>query len=391
MPPSKLKKYPIWGGPDGNGPNCGITYSLLSRFLCCRERFRLLVVEGLRPADQFNHRIEYGQLWHTCEEALARGNDPTRGNKTDRAVPLWEHDLKKYAAQLITRYPLQQEQVAHWYEVCRVQFPLYVDYWARHPDEQHRTPLLQEQVFDVPYTLPSRRTVRLRGKWDAVDLIGSGKGAGIYLQENKTKSDIHEERLRRQLTFDLQTMLYLVALQSADGYLPTKGATVAGVRYNVVRRPLSGGKGTIVRHKPTKSNPAGESKESYYARLKGIIKDEPETYFMRWRAEVTPGDVARFRRECLDPILEQLCDWWEWVAYLHPEDHFHSGESGGYSKKLRDRRIVGRYVGNPPHWRHPFGVYNVLDEGGSSDLDEYLATGSQAGLVRTETLFGELG
>jgi hypothetical protein len=85
--------------------------------------------------------------------------------------------------------------------------------------------------------------------------------------------------------------------------------------------------------------------------------------------------VERFKTRCLNPLLEQLVDWWGWVKHLH-EDPFTS-----------------RYPTTDPqkiHWQHPFGVYNVLDEGGSSDLDEYLDTGSEVGLKRVETLFPEL-
>jgi hypothetical protein len=42
------------------------------------------------------------------------------------------------------------------------------------------------------------------------------------------------------------------------------------------------------------------------------------------------------------------------------------------------------------HWRHPYGVFDALNEGGSSDLDEYLETGSTVGLERASTLFPEL-
>jgi hypothetical protein len=42
------------------------------------------------------------------------------------------------------------------------------------------------------------------------------------------------------------------------------------------------------------------------------------------------------------------------------------------------------------HWQHPFGVYNVLDEGGSSDLDNYLESGTEIGLARTTNLYPEL-
>lgn len=351
----------VWRGPEVDG----VTQSMLSRFLVCRERFRLLVVEGLKPVDTFNHRIEYGSMWHVCEEALAA----TSGT--------WRRRLTDYARGLCKRYPLHQEQIYHWYNVCKVQFPVYVNYWAKHPSRKSRVSLLQEQTFDVPYTLPSDRIVRLRGKWDEVDLVGKGKRAGVYLGEHKTKGDIDEGQMKRQLQFDLQTGVYLVALNEFDlaAVIEPKGIQVQlpnpvkGVNYNVVRRPLSGGKGTIRRHKATSKKPE-ETAEHFYARVGEVIKEDPGHYFMRWQVEITPEDLERFKREFLNPILEQLCDWWAFVELGVPET-----EAAGY---------------NDLHWRHPFGVYNVLNEGGASDLDEYLATGSELGLQRVDSLFPEL-
>lgn len=365
---------PVWAGPAGEGPNGGITFSLLSRFLSCRERFRIMVVEGLKPAPYFNHRLEYGNLWHYCSEHLSKA-DPTR----PRDPHPWLIPLTEYAKGMARRYPLDQEQVDHWYNVCKVQFPVYVDYWRNHKDVQERKPLFQEKVFNVKYELPSGRFVRLRGKFDAVDIIGCGKGAGIYLQENKTKADINEQQLVRQLTFDLQTMMYLVALKEGrlgygkHGDMEFGGAyPVLGVRYDVVRRPLGGGApGNIRRKKPTKALPDGESKEAFYRRLGGIIKDSADHYFMRWKVEVTPDDVERFCRQCLNPILENLLDWWD--------------EVNPPAKQPRPLNYS-----TPHNWRHPFGVYNPLDEGGSTDLDEYLTTGSEVGLARQENLFPEL-
>lgn len=400
-PLARRMKEPLWRGPQKDG----ITFSLLSRFLVCRERFRLLVVDGLTPEDQFNHRIEYGQLWHTAEEAYAAGVQ-------------WEAAVCHYASNLCQRYPLSRDDVLKWQDICLMQFPIYLQYWRNHKDVSTRRPLIQEQPFAVSYRLPSGRTVVLRGKWDSVDLIGSGKAQAIYLQENKTKGDINELQIKRQLTFDLQTMIYLVALWGyqkiadnganslkwSDGHYP-----IAGVRYNVVRRPLSGGKGSIIQKKGTEArkcsackgtgftgkNPKpcdkcergwvpatpGESREEYIARLEAYIKDEPETYFFRWRVEVGPHDVERFRRECLDPILEQLCDWWAWVKDGHDPYRQPDRAALVYSEDAEPTGI---------HWRHPFGVYNVLDEGGSSDVDEYLASGSEVGLRRTTNLFPEL-
>ena len=187
------------------------------------------------------------------------------------------------------------------------------------------------------------------------------------MQENKTKGQILEEQILRQLTNDLQTMLYLVALHNT-GRQKHATAKVLGVRYNVIRRPLSGGKGTIVRHKPSKSNPMGESKEEYYSRVASYIREEPETYFMRWKVQVRKTDLVRFRHRVLDPILQQLCYWYDCVSTC----------ANPYS------------CGHNAHWQHPFGVRNILDEGGTHDLDAYLTTGSMVGLTRVDRLFEEL-
>lgn len=316
-------------------------------------------------------------MWHVCEERLAGAGE--------RLGISWQEDLISYAQTLGSQFQAQRDLIDNWYGICKTMFPLYVDYWSKHPDVLDRTPLLQEQVFDVPYKLPSGRTVRLRGKWDSVDLIGKGKGAGIYLQENKTKQKIDEGQIKRQLTFDLQTMLYLVALQeSMDRQDPDTSVGqvaeipkkfVSGVRYNVIKRPAQ--------YQGKK-----ETRGEFLTRLAGIIQEDPGQFFMRWKVEISPTDIAKFRRECLDPILEQLCDWWGWINGCLKE-----------GKQFWDNDVSMIYPWYGPeehhssaiHWRHPFGVYNVMNEGGISDLDEYLHSGNEVGLVRAERLFEELG
>lgn len=417
LPPNPIQRQmnPLWGGPEKDG----VTSSLLSRYLVCRERFRLKVMEGLHPTETFNHRIEYGSMWHVCEEALAALSPPDSRGRSDGKAVSWEKALLTYCQGLVKRYPTQTEQIDKWYQICKTQFPIYVDYWRAHPDVRNRVPLFQEKVFDVAYDLPSGRTVRLRGKWDAVDVINyvppctcgadrTGPTAeahdrkcpaakshtvtgemGIYLQENKSKGEIDGPRIVRQLGFDLQTMVYVVALVSYRGEdgLPEYGP-VAGVRYNVIRRPLSGKGvgGSIKPKKPTKSNPAGESKAAFYARLGGIIKDSPADFFARWKVDLTPGDIEKFRRETLDPVLENLTDDYEWWAYVYDQRNARPSLTV-YDGQDRARLFPQH---SPRHYRHPFGVYNVLDEGGSSDLDEYLATGSTTGLAQATTLFPEL-
>jgi hypothetical protein len=104
-------------------------------------------------------------------------------------------------------------------------------------------------------------------------LIGKGKESGIYLFDNKTKGEIEPEELKRQLHFDMQTMIYLVALieKSRDDDWPNQGKSlykmpIKGVRYNVIRRPLSGGRGNI-KQLEAKGKRKAETSSEYYARL----------------------------------------------------------------------------------------------------------------------------
>lgn len=337
------KRDPVWKGPEVDG----VTQSLLSRFLVCKERFRLLVIEGWKPNEGFSAPLEYGQMWHVCEEALAAKLYPGA-------------HLKRHCQKLCEKYQTEQQQIEKWYQVCLRQFPIYTEFWSKHPDVKDRTPLLQEQVFNVPYTLPSGRVVKLRGKWDSVDLIGKSKSAGIYLQENKTKGRIDEEYLAKQLTFDIQTMIYLIALlefRTDDDMIP-HDIPIKGIRYNIVRR-------TERRQKKGSKNVPAESAEEFGVRCGLDFTEDPEHWFMRWTVEITPGDIQRFKDKFLDSCLEELCDWYN--------------------------LITGAPKHKPvPHYRLPYGVYNSVMEGRGSDIEEYLLSGSTTGLKRVDNLFPEL-
>ena len=367
-PISKLripKHQPVWKGPSSIGPNGGISQSMLAKFLQCREEFRIKYVLGLRPNDGFSHLLEYGNMWHLCEENLAANKD-------------WKKPLKKYCDELKAKYRTAQKEIEKWYNCCLYQFPIYVDFWKKHPDTKGRIGLFQELVFKVPYTLPSGRVVYLRGKFDGGDLIKDKTGSGIYLFETKTKGEVDPISLTQQLNFDMQTMMYLVALEeerkiaSGDGSKILGGdkVPIKGIRYNVIRRPLSGGKGNI---KQKKIKGKMETAEEFYSRLQEYFIDEPESWFIRFKVEVSQKDIDNFKTMFLNPILEQLCDWWEFV-------------SGPY----HHRGNVWETAANHIHYRHPFGVKNMIDERGKSDYAEYITSGNEVGLTRVKSLFNEL-
>jgi len=349
------KPSSVWKGPEEDG----ITFSLLSKFLTCRERFRIRVIEGLKPAERFSGKMEFGNLWHAAEEAHATADES------------WSEAVSVYASLLSNKFPYDRDEIDKWRAVVLTQFQLYVDYWSKHPDVIARTPLMSEQVFDVPYKLPSGRTVRLRGKWDSIDLVG-GKQPGIWIQENKTKQRIDERQICRQLTGDLQTMLYVVAFSEyqypSDPKAELTGPEelndypLKGVRYNIIRR---------TEHRVGKK----ETLSDFCDRLKGIVLENPGEWFMRWNVIVTPTDVKRFRERTLDPILEQLCEWYDCMK-------FSAGKPFGGQYNCVDNHGI--------HWQHPFGAANGVDEGWGSDLDEYLYSGDTLGLTKTDNLFPEL-
>lgn len=365
--PLEKKRGPVWAGPESNSANGGVTFSLLSRFLVCRERFRLMVVDGLRPKEHFNSKIEYGSMWHEAEEAFAKGDN---GNRS------WADAGLQYARKLAERYPFDRDDIDHWLSKLYAQFPVYIEYWKQHPDVVNGEAIEQEERFCTPLILPSGRTIYLRGKRDRVDLIAAPDGKGIWLQENKTKSQIDQQKLSRQLGFDLQTMIYLVSLHEHDfsedvskpgGKLVVRKGLkhpypIKGVRYNVIRRSA---------HKTAESM----TKKM----LEDIENNRGQEWFSRWSVEVTKSDIERFKHRCLFPILEQLCDWWE---------HIYNKEKGVCINPF-DYAVAPRVL-KPIHWQHPYGVYNVLDEGGSSELDAYINEGSEVGLTRSGELFPEL-
>ncbi len=138
-PPPKPRTGSLWEGPESDGPNGGITFSALNLFLQCRERFRIRMVKGIHPVEEWSHRLFYGNLWHLAEECFAA--------KPMTRSPTWEHAILDYAKKESRKFPVQGQQIDHWYNVLKIQFPQYIDFWSKHKDTSSRTPLLQEQVF----------------------------------------------------------------------------------------------------------------------------------------------------------------------------------------------------------------------------------------------------
>lgn len=381
------RKTSLWKGPVEDG----LTQSLLSRWICCRERARLYMVEGWREDGGFNEPLEFGNFWHEAEEAHNGGRK-------------WLPPMQKYRDKLREEHGGGSEDlIRKWYSVARYTFPAYLKYWSTHSDEINRTPIFEEAAFRVPYTLPSGRRLTLRGKFDCV--FRSGKS--VYLQEHKTKTRVDEIGITKTVDRNLQTMIYQLALHrfkaghgTIDGWSDAKVAKareglqkyrIKGVLYNVIRRPLGDmrsikqRKGRMVKGKRV----GAETEKEFYTRMVEKIMEEPREYFMRWKVILTKQDMDAFLERTLHPVMETFMDWWQSIE----EDPFNpwvTTVAQPMESMVSGRHVERVSVPNPFHFQAPWGVYNSLAGGFRGDFFEYLTDGSTTNLKQVSTLYPEL-
>ena len=358
----------LWKGPT----ETGITQSLLQKFILCRDRFWLHVCEGLRERDEwkFAKYAEFGSAFHEALEYDLSDRDPIKA-------------INNYHKKLTPRFPTDREAVDYEMVCCKKLFDEYKKFWTN-KDAKHTT-ILSEEVFSVPYTLPSGRVVKIKGKWDCVfkPTVRSNK---IYLLEHKTKGTIDESKITTQLHADLQVGVYLTALQAwAAIHHPKK--KVHGVIYNVIRRPFGDQSAPRLRKNESQGaliQRAFHGEEGKKPNPKSVypVDQNGKEWFKRWKVAFTDEDLATFQQRHLNPQLEQLCIWWDSIKD-NPDNPWKT------TNKSREHGQVP-YVENPYHWRRPFGVYDPMSLGYEGGYYEYCTSGSKIGLEHVDTLFPEL-
>lgn len=332
-PPKKAKTKmvePLW-----DLYRDGISYSLLSKFLICRERFRLGAVEGWTESG-IHAGLEFGNAFHLClekDEAPFKVTSQYQKSKQENSS-LLPHQLKEF------------EQL-----MCAVEATVkgYKKHWKT--EDRNFTSVAREKVFEIPYSVPFHGgqrsvTLKLRGKIDEV--LRYKKSKRLWVFETKTKSDIDSDGLHRTLAQDLQTMLYCTAAHHLYKESPE------GVLYNVIRRPgLRLGK--------------TESLVNYRNRIEADVQKRAEWYFHRWEVKLDPDDLEKWQIRSLNPLLRQIIQWWESIKN-NPFDPWDS-----------------EY-----HFQRPFGVYDGLASGRRGDFFNLLTSGSYKGLEAKSTVFPEL-
>jgi len=336
----------------------GITFSMLSKWLICRERFRLSAIEGWTPVG-IKVPLEFGSAFHKCMEYVEGGGriENIRGVTTEYA----QARRKDRSSNLRTQDLQDLEKVMGMVETT---YHHYHDYWSSTPTfvnpgnrkryyDHHFKYKYQEETFNVVHVLPNGRKVRLRGRWDAV--LHHPISKKLCLQENKTKSQIDEYGITHGLKKDLQTQFYLYALFLAEGVYPRH------ILYNVIRRSSM-----IPR--------VNESLKDFMNRLEEDIVKRPNHYFMRWVVDIDQEDLNLFKTRMLNPLLTCVVEWWDSIKN-RPFDPW----------TLEDGKP------NMLHFERPFGVYDSAQfGGGKGDYFEILYNDSFTPFYQRNTPFPEL-
>lgn len=368
-------KSPLWEGPYSNGPEGGLTQTLMSKWLVCRHRFWLQAVCGAVDPRDFDIPLHYGDAFHNALETYALGKvQPEKAGQR----------IKDYFHKISQADPTTTHKAGYWSQICYDQFLHYCKVWK--DEDSNLESVAEERPFCLPYTLPSGRVIYLRGKMDGIVATNGGNGRrGIYLFEHKVKGEVDVENLVDTLAQNAQAMFYMPAALSVAKEYGLEH--IDGLLYNVIQRPLAGRKHSIKQKKGRKSKDkktgiteikGAETQSQFLMRLAGLYSTYPDDFFYRWRVAISPEEIQRFQNECLNPILEQLCDWWDSIQG-NPMDPWKTFDFHGEVSKP-----------NKLHYRAPFGVYNKLAKGLTGDYQAYLTKGDKSSLRTTKTLFPEL-
>lgn len=363
MPLNKPKPHQVAPSPSWT-LDAGISYSLLSRFVNCRERFRLYAVEGVREGGRSSSKasMDWGTYFHELIELHAKHPH------------ISAQEIFRMAKR---KLPLEERKIA------QIVFTEYVEWFK----DETFSYFGQEVVFDEMYALPNGRKVRLVGKTD--EIIMNDDGVSLMIQENKTKERIDEYKIESGIAHDLQSLMYAVCISQKFK------RPVNGIVYNVIRKPTHRPKKIVPTKTQLKEDPTlktrYENQTEFLERLKSEIKEDPAHFFLRWELALPEDHVERWRRSTFDPLLMQLVMWWDSVKH-DPFSPWTTPAMGGDRVGPNGKPITPEdqeLVINPHHYQRPFGVYDAMTNG-IGDFFDLLTRNRRIGTTAGNPIFTEL-
>ncbi|TXH19722.1 MAG: hypothetical protein E6R03_00135 [Hyphomicrobiaceae bacterium] len=275
----------------------GITFSLLSTFLDCREKARLHLAGWAKIGGSVP--MLFGNVVHGALEHAYRA---WRDGEFDGAPPrAWVHaqlnDIERTYRAEHTRISSEEEKDLQLTLALAAEIvPRYFSYWHKNDTALNWTETEQEFKIPVRVELPPKTD---GGRWhtETVDTFLRGKIDGVFMEkgvfgvfETKTKGRVNPGTLLNILGHNLQVGIYLWAVKQLWKKTPRT------VLYNLVRRPQ-------LRQKQS------EALVEFAKRVGDDIDERPDFYFMRIRMSVSDVDLGRFDNDRID-LLRDFVLWW---------------------------------------------------------------------------------
>ncbi len=263
----------------------GVSYTMLSTFLTCREKCRLKIAGWKSKSTGL--ALIMGDLCHKTA-AFYRILIKDKKIKTvitkeevlglvKLAEEKWHEQNSRADARTLENFEL-----AAGY--CRALMPMWVAHYKRDPFK--RVWINVEDYFNVPIKITDKLTIPIIGLQDGVFT----KSKLLRLNEIKTKSRFNPIVHSDTIHFRMQNMMYLIALWIGHKRLPH------GIEYEVIRRPG-------LRRKTT------ESFEQYMKRCEDDVRDRPEWYFWRFNVMVDEDELEAALKE-LKGLIHEFYLWW---------------------------------------------------------------------------------
>ena len=252
----------------------GITQSLISSFLQCRQKFVYAINRMSSPKKA--ERTLFGNIVHFALSILYK--------QKNFSIAMLSQAITDYRAlNQIELSALDKKKVERDFAVAEVVMTAYLSFYCKDWTEmKDREPEKEVEVTLHNEDGSGHAICKCRCK---IDGRYRDKSKAKWLLETKTKGRISEESLVKRLAFDPQNLFYLMCDR-----LDT-GEEAAGVLYNIIRNPQ-------IKQKQD------ETMQQFCERLRADIKLRPEFYFIRFEIPYTSTDKKRFEKHVYEIILD---------------------------------------------------------------------------------------
>lgn len=288
----------------------GVSPSFVSQFLRCKGTTYLKYIKRWRSS-RTSEALQFGSACHyVLERAYKKKKRPSR-EKIKKWLLKYQYSEGREKTFQLPSYQLAMGSawvvMDHYFDFYKLDFQ---SEW-----------LELEGDFRYPYKFDDGKETFIHGIRDGV--YRHGKNAQLIVFDTKCKGRIVLDDIFDSFPLNFQFNAYTDVWDQEHGELPN------GIECNVIRIPqIKVGKDGL---------------KKFLERLHEDVVKRPEFYFMRPFYRVTRDDIAKWRKEQLHPIMQDIRNWVD--NDYHPRyfsetglmvghrrsDYFHAACNGDFS------------------------------------------------------------